>query len=195
MDKMVKSYNGLISSGDSSVSDRHDILQLISTTQSKHGGDAQINNLANEAFISQITTSQSLSEAKDLSGYAIQNLMANNRDNAINNENISQVLNSAERSQILADTYIDSLVVAAVRQPQNSDLIFQKLLTKPLSEINKNALNDSLAFQLSDDRNFSINEISTNNLTLIKDYVNSQKANNKNAEWNKMLQRVNSAAQ
>lgn len=194
MDKMVNSYHGLISSGDSSVSDRHDILQLISTTQLNHVDDVQITRLANEAFISQITTSQSVSEVKDLSGYAIQNLMANNKDNDITNENISHVLNSAERSQTLADTYIDSLVVSAVRQPQTSDLIFQNLLTKPLSEINKNALNDSLAFQISDDRNFSINEISANNLTLIKDYVNSQQANNKNEEWNKMLQRVNNAA-
>lgn len=188
--KMTNTYHALIKLGDSSISDRHDILQLVKYTQKQHLENSSIRELVNKTYLEQISSTINEREAKELSDYSIENLVENNSNPKDISLFVDIIMDIAKDNKLLSEVYMNSLLVSAIRNPKSFDIIFDKITSPNVSYINHNSLNESLAFQLSDDRNFSLKNISKMHLDKLTKYINSQKNFNSD-EWDAMIERLN----
>lgn len=191
LEKMSNTYQSLISLGDSSILDRHDIIQLISSTQEKNLDNINVNNLANNTYLNQISNTKNGEEGKGLSNYVIQTLVKNNVNGKDLSTDIDKIIYTAQSNETLSEIYMDSLLISAVRNPQNANLIFNKITSNNLDEMNRKSVNKALAFQLSEDRNFSLSDISPDNFLILKNYINNQPNDVNNNEWQIMVKRIN----
>lgn len=182
--EITNTYDILTTKGDQTVNTRHDLLMYATS------GKNQI-NLVNPLLLKQLQSKQNTHETKELSHFAIQGFI-NHNDVATINQTLPQIMYHANTNTVMADVYMNAMLLNILKDSEKADNIFPQFLTLAEQHNLQNALNHALAFQLSADRNLELQNISTQNLKLLQNYIHQQSQNSVNiADWHTMQQRIN----
>ncbi len=125
-----------------------------------------------------------------MSEHALMRYIEDNTSETLQ-KSLANITNIADTDETKASIYMETMLISAINAPKNTDIVFNQLFNKPLGSLNKKALNESLLFQLSEDRNFNITDISHKNLILIQNYINKQ--NLSNNDWDIVNNRIDKA--